>query len=86
MFSFPEKYDAVFKGHVLSSQNLSEVEISSELFSNYVDPIADFLTNDLYRDCKSLLPTPEKVDAKDAIEAFRYLKKALVALTLFIFS
>ena len=40
----------------------------------------DFIDPRMKRECLQLLPNPEKVESKNAIEAFRFLKRNITSL------
>ena len=41
--------------------------------------VLDFIDPRMKRECLTLLPNPEKVESKNAIEAFRFLKRNITS-------
>ena len=73
MFCFPENYGATNKGISLSEEDIREVaEISGVMDSQYSYTCIEELTR---QKCLDLIPNPEKIEAKNAIEAYRFLKQ-----------
>lgn len=59
-------------GMKLSNDQLREV---SELSGVMDGDLLDFMDPEVKRECKDLLQNPEKVESKNAVEAFRFLKR-----------
>ena len=73
MFSFPENYEATNKGINLSEEDILEVaEVSGVMDNQYSYTCIDEITR---QQCLDLIPNPDKIEAKKAIEAYRFLKQ-----------
>ena len=72
IFSFPEQYGVTNMGILLSNNQLREV---AEVSGVMDEDVLDFIDPRVKRKCLQLLPNPEKVESKNAIEAFRFLKR-----------
>lgn len=59
-------------GTKLTNDQLEEV---SELSGVTDGDLLDFMDPEVNRECKDLLQNPEKVESKNAVEAFRFLKR-----------
>ena len=77
IFSFPEQYGGNSKGILLTKDQLKEVAHVSGVLD--VDSF-DFMEPRVKRECEQHLPNPEKIESKNAIEAFRFLKESLHSL------
>ena len=78
MFCYPKQYGGKNMGVMLSKDQLTEVaEVSGvtdadgDVF-DFMDPIVKFK-------CTQLLSSPEKVESRNAIAAFRFLKRNFVS-------
>ena len=72
IFSFPGHYGDTDMGIPLHKDELREV---AELSGIMDGDVFDFIGPRVRRECLQLLSNPEKVESKDAIEAFRFLKR-----------
>lgn len=72
IFSFPGYYRGSNMGIPLHKDELREV---AELSGVMDGDVFDFIGPRVKRECLQLLSNPEKVESKDAIEAFRLLKR-----------
>lgn len=72
IFSFPEQYGGTNLGIPLHKDELTEV---AELSGVMDGDVFDFLEARVRRECEQLISNPERVESKDAIEAFRFLKR-----------
>ena len=59
-------------GTKLTNDQLREV---SELSGVRDGELLDFMDQEVKRQCKGLLQNPEKVESKNAVEAFRFLMR-----------
>ena len=76
IFSFPEQYWGTNMGIPLSNDQLREV---AEVSGVMDEDVLDFIDPRVKRECLQLLPNPEKVESKNAIEAFRFLKRNITS-------
>ena len=72
MFSFPEQYGGTNLGIPLSKDELAEVDELSGVMNG---DVFDFIEARVRRECQQLISNPERVESKDAMEAFRFLKR-----------
>ncbi len=73
MFSFPDNYEAMNKGIALSEDDIQDVaEVSGVMGEEH---IVNFIEPNTRQKCVELIPHPENIDAKNAIEAYRFLKQ-----------
>ena len=70
IFSFPEQYGGTNIGIPLTNIQLREVAEGSGVMD---EDVLDFIDPRVKRECLQFLPNPEKVESKNAIEAFRFL-------------
>lgn len=69
IFSFPGHYGGTNMGVPLNKDELREVaELSGVMDGDFIEPRVK-------RECLQLLSSPERVESKDAIEAFKFLKR-----------
>ena len=64
-------------GIPLRNDQLREV---AEVSGVMDEDVLDFIDPRMKRECLQLLPNPEKVESKNAIEAFRFLKRNITSL------
>ena len=76
MFSFPEQYGGTNMGIPLSKHELREVADVSGVMD---EDVLDFIDPRVKRECLQLLSNPEGVESKNAIEAFRFLKRNITS-------
>ena len=76
IFSFPEQYGGTNMRIPLSNDQLREV---AEVSGVMDEDVLDFIDPRVKRECLQLLPKPEKVESKNAIEAFRFLKRNITS-------
>ena len=72
IFSFPEQYGGTNMGIPLHKDELKEV---AELSGVMDGDVFDFIDPRVRRECLQLLSNPERVESKNAIEAFRFLRR-----------
>ena len=72
MFSFPEQYGGTNFGIPLGKDKLAEVAELSRVMDG---DVFDFIEARVRRECQQLISNPERVESKDAMEAFRFLKR-----------
>ena len=72
IFSFPEQYGGTNMGIPLHKDELKEV---AELSGVMNGDVFDFIDPRVRRECLQLLSNPERVESKNAIEAFRFLRR-----------
>ena len=72
MFSFPEQYRGTNLGIPLGKDELTEV---AELSGVMDGDVFDFIEARVRRECQQLISNPERVESKDAMEAFQFLKR-----------
>ncbi|CAB4009087.1 Hypothetical predicted protein, partial [Paramuricea clavata] len=71
MFAFPENYGATNESIDLSDDDIQDVaEVSGVMDEEH---IVNFIDPDTKQQCVGLIPNPEKIEAKNAIEAYRFL-------------
>ena len=73
MFSFPENDGATNKGICLSEEDNNEVADVSRVMDNCNSYAC--IEEVTRQQCLKLLPHPERIQAKNAIEAYRFLKQ-----------
>jgi len=76
MFSFPEQYGGTNMGIPLSKDELKEVADISGVMD---EDVLDFIDPRVKREGLQLLSNPERVELKNAIEAFRFLKRSITS-------
>ena len=76
MFSFLEQYGGTNMGIPLSKDELKEVADISGVMD---EDVLDFIDPRVKRECLQLLSNPERVELKNAIEAFRFLKRSITS-------
>ena len=69
LYAFPEQYGATKKGIPLSESDLIEVAELSHLGS----PM-HYLSQEDHDQLHELLPEPEKIECKDLVPAFKFLR------------
>ena len=73
MFAFPENYGATNESIDLSDDDIQDVpEVSGVMDEEH---IVNFIYQNTKQQCVGLIPNPEKIEAKNAIEAYRFLKQ-----------
>ena len=72
IFSFPEQYGGTNMGIPLHKDELKEV---AELSGVMDGDVFDFIDPRVRRECLQLLSNPERVESKNAIETFRFLRR-----------
>ena len=71
-FSFPERYGGKSMGIMLSKDQLTDIaEVSGVMDRD----VFDFKDPRVKSKCAQLLSSPENVESRDAITAFRFLKR-----------
>ncbi|CAB4017237.1 Hypothetical predicted protein [Paramuricea clavata] len=73
MFAFPENYGATNESIDLSDDDIQDVAEGSGVMDE--EHIVNFIDPDTKQQCVGLIPNPEKIEAKNAIEAYRFLKQ-----------
>ena len=73
MFSFPENDGATNRGICLSEEDNNEVADVSKVMDNCNSYAC--IKEVTRQQCLKLLPHPERIQAKNAIEAYRFLKQ-----------
>ena len=76
MFSFPEQYGGTNVGIPLSKDELREAADVSGVMD---EDVLDFIDPRVKRECSELLSNPERVESKNAIEAFRFPKRNITS-------
>ena len=72
MFSFPEQYGGTNLKIPLGKDELIEV---AELSGVMDGDVFDFIEARVRIECQQLISNPERIESKDAVEAFRFLKR-----------
>ncbi|XP_028416829.1 uncharacterized protein LOC114541037 [Dendronephthya gigantea] len=76
MFSFPENYGATNEGIHLSEEDIREVAEVSGVMNAQCSYTC--IEEHARQQCAELIPNPEKIEAKNAIEAYRFLKQNML--------
>ena len=76
MFSFPEQYGGTNAGIPLRKDELREAADVSGVMD---EDVLDFIDPRVKRECSELISNPERVESKNAIEAFRFLKRNITS-------